>query len=156
MKPHIPLFAGVTWLFVGLSTLLAADDTKLEAIKKDRARYFGEWQVVSLEVDGNKITEEDFEKFTVVNGMDGTWNITVDGAIMVQGSSEIDPTQTPKTVDLKITQGAGSGDVVPGIYELGEDARKVCLGQAGKERPKEFSAPAGSGRVLALLKRLKK
>ena len=101
MKPHIPLFAGIACLLVGFGSLLAADDTKLEAIKKDRARYFGEWQVVSLEVDGNKLNEEDVKKFTVVNGMDGTWNITVDGTIMVQGSSEIDPTQTPKTVDLE-------------------------------------------------------
>lgn len=156
MKPHILLFAGAAFLLVSLGSLLAADDAKQEAITKDRTRYSGEWQVVSLEVSGNQVDEEDAKKLIIVNGIDGTWNITVDGTIMVQGSSEIDPTQTPKTVDLKITQGAGSGDVVLGIYELGEDTRKVCLGQAGKERPTEFSASAGSGRVLALLKRLKK
>lgn len=75
---------------------------------------------------------------------------------MVQGTSQIDPTKTPKTVDLTITEGDGKGDVLLGIYEFEEEGRKVCFAQPGKERPAEFSSPPGSGRILARLKRVKK
>ncbi|HUY92158.1 MAG TPA: TIGR03067 domain-containing protein [Pirellulales bacterium] len=156
MKRHARFFLVAAWLFLGFGTLLAADDAKDEAIEKERMRFFGEWQVVSLEIDGNQVKEEDVKKFTVVNGADGTWNIAIDGSIMVQGSSEIDPTKQPKTVDLTVTEGASKGETILGIYEFGEDTRKVCFAQTGKERPSEFAAPAGSGRFLALLKRIKK
>lgn len=148
------LTAAIT--LAGFGSLLAADDAKEEAIKKDRVKYFGEWSVVALEVDGNQVKEQDAKKFTVVNGADGTWSIAADGAIMVQGTSEIDPTKQPKTVDLTVTTGESKGETLLGIYEFGDDTRKVCFAQAGKERPAEFSSPAGSGRILALLKRIKK
>ena len=156
MKPHVRFALAAAFLLLDFGTLRAAENAKDEAIKKDRMKYFGEWQVTSLEVDGNHVTEEDAKKFKVVNGADGTWNIAIDGEIKLQGTSEIDPTKQPKTVDLTITEGESKGEVILGIYEFGDDTRKVCFAQPGKERPAEFSSPAGSGRILALLKRIRK
>jgi uncharacterized protein (TIGR03067 family) len=150
------LFAlGVGLLLVG-APLLAAGDAKDEAIKKDRMRYEGTWQVVSLEVDGNKADEENARKVTVINEADGKWTIEVDGKVAARGTSEIDPTKKPKAVDLTVTEGENSGQTALGIYEFGDGTRKVCLAQPGKERPAEFTAPAGSGHILAVLKRLTK
>jgi hypothetical protein len=55
-----------------------------------------------------------------------------------------------------MTEGDDKGKTFRGIYEFEGDTRKVCLAPAGKERPKEFSSTAGSGHVLAVLKRVKK
>ncbi len=153
LQARFTLTAAIT--LIGFGSLLAADAAKEEAIKKDRMQYFGEWSVVSLEFDGNQVKEQDAKKFTIVNGADGTWSIAVDGAIMIQGTSEIDPTKQPKTVDLTVTTGESKGETLLGIYEFSDDTRKVCFAQTGKERPAEFSSPAGSGRILALLKRIK-
>lgn len=151
---YLPVIA---FALLGCTSLLAAVDAKDDAIEQERMKFFGEWQVVALELDGNQVKEEDDKKFTVVNGADGSWNITVDGAIMVQGSSKIDPTKQPKTVDLTVAEGASKGETILGIYEFSDEnnTRKVCFAKQGDERPGEFSAPAGSGRMLAVLKRNK-
>jgi uncharacterized protein (TIGR03067 family) len=141
-------------LFV-VTSLTAADD-KAKAIKEDRKKYEGTWQVVSLEVDGNQSGEEDAKKITVVNEADGKWAIEVEGKVIARGTSEIDPTKKPKAVDLTTTEGDDKGKTYLGIYEFGDDTRKVCVAQAGKERPTEFSSTAGNGHILAVFKRVKK
>ena len=153
MRLHAPL--GFALLFV-VTSLTAAGDAKDEAIKKDRKQYEGTWQVVSLEVDGKQVPEEDAKKITVVNEADGQWAIEVEGKVVARGTSEIDPTKKPKAVDLTVTEGDDKGKTALGIYEIGEDTRKVCLGQPGKERPAEFSSTAGGRLILAVLKRVKK
>src|SRR5690348_10110864 len=79
------------------TTPLTAGDAKDEAVKKDRKKYEGTWQVVSLEVDGNKAPEEDAKKITAINEADGKWAIKADGKVVARGTSEIDPTKKPKT-----------------------------------------------------------
>ena len=148
-------FLGFALLFV-IPSLTAAGDDKDKAIKEDRKEYEGTWQVVSLEVDGNKSAEEDTKKITVVNEADGKWAIEVGGKVVARGTSEIDPTKKPKAVDLTVTEGENSGKTTLGIYEFKDDTRTVCLAQPGKERPTEFAAPAGSGHILTVLKRVKK
>jgi uncharacterized protein (TIGR03067 family) len=156
MKRHaaMPLVVGL--FYAAAVPLAVAGDAKEEAIKKDRMKYEGTWQVVSLEVDGNKSDEQDAKKITVVNDVDGKWRLEVDGKVIARGTSEIDPTKKPKAVDLTETEGDDKGKTALGIYEVGDDERKVCYAKPGMERPDDFSAPAGSGRILAVLKRLKK
>jgi uncharacterized protein (TIGR03067 family) len=155
MRRHALFALGVGLLLVG-GPLLAGGDAKDEAVKKDRKRYEGTWQVVSLEVDGNKAAEDDARKITVTNEADGKSAIEVEGKVVARGTSEIDPTKKPKEVDLTVTEGENSGKTALGVYRFGEDARTVCLAQPGKDRPTEFTAPAGSGHVLAVLKRAQK
>jgi uncharacterized protein (TIGR03067 family) len=157
MRMHALFALGVSLLLAMTGVLTAADDAKEEAIKKDRKKYEGTWQVVSLEVEGNKAAEEDAKKITVINEADGKWAIEVEGKVMVRGTSEIDPVKKPKTVDLTITEGDDKGQTALGIYEFADDnTRKVCLAQAGKERPTEFSSTAENKHILAVLKRVKK
>jgi uncharacterized protein (TIGR03067 family) len=153
---QLAMALGVALVFVGIGSLLAAGDDKEDAIKNDRKKYEGAWQVVSLEVDGKKTGEEDAKKITVVNEADGKWTIEVEGKVVARGTSVIDPTKKPKEVDLTTTEGDDKGSTALGIYEISDDARKVCLATAGKERPTEFAAPSGSGHILAALKRVKK
>jgi uncharacterized protein (TIGR03067 family) len=155
MRPHA-LPAVTIGLLLTLAAAPAADDAKDEAVKKERKRYEGTWQVVALEVDGNKAAEEDARKITVTNGADGAWAIESEGKVVARGTSTLDPTKKPKAIDLTVTEGDSKGQTDLGIYELGDDTRKVCLAPAGKERPTEFSSPAGSGQILAVLKRVKK
>ena len=148
MRLHAPFgFA----LLIAMTSLSAAGDDKDKAIKEDRKKYEGTWQVVSLEVDGKKTAEEDAKKITVVNERDGKWAIEVEGKVVARGTSEIDPTKKPKTVDLTVTEGDNKGQAALGIYEFKDDTRKVCLAPAGKERPTEFTSAAGSGHIRALL-----
>jgi uncharacterized protein (TIGR03067 family) len=156
MRKHA-LFALGFSLLLAMTGALTADDAKDEAIKKDRKKYEGTWQVVSLEVEGNKADEEAAKKIMVINEADGKWAIEVEGKVMVRGTSEIHPLKKPKTVDLTGTEGDQKGETALGIYEFADDnTRKVCLAQAGKERPTEFSSTAENKHILAVLKRVKK
>ncbi len=140
----------------GFSMLIAADDAKLEAIRKERKKYEGTWRVVSLEVNGNKTADDYAKRMTVTNHADGSWIWRIDGEIVAQGDSEIDPTKEPKTIDFTITDRGNRRKAGVGIYELNEDTRKLCWADPRQDRPKEFSARAESGHVLVVFRREKK
>ena len=150
-----PLY--LSWLLVAalVSAIAAADDSKDDAIKKDRKRIEGTWRIIALEVDGQKAAEEDARRLTVVNGADGTWSLQSEGKEISKGTSTIDPTKQPKTIDFTATDGDGKGDQCLGIYEIGENTRKLCFGPSGKDRPTEFSSKAGSQYVLVTFEREK-
>src|SRR6266852_5961148 len=109
------LALGVGLVFVGFGPLLAAGDAKGEAIKKDRKKFEGTWEVVSLGVDGNKAGEEDAKKITVINEADGKWTIEAEGKVVARGTSVIDPMKKPKTVDLTVTDGEDRGKTALGV-----------------------------------------
>jgi uncharacterized protein (TIGR03067 family) len=147
------LFIGA--LLTAIATIAAADDAKDEAIKKDRKQIEGTWRVVALEVNGNKAMEKDAKKLTVVNGSDGTWSLRSEDKEISKGTSTIDPTKKPKTIDFTSTEGDGKGNQHLGIYEIGKNTRKVCFAPPGKERPTEFSSTPGSQHILVTFQREK-
>jgi uncharacterized protein (TIGR03067 family) len=142
-------------LLTAIATIASAGDDKDKAIKRDRKQIEGTWRVVAFEVDGNKGTEEDAKKLTVVNGSDGTWSLRSEDKEMSKGTSTIDPTKKPKTIDFTITEGEGKGNQHLGIYELGEKTRKLCFASPGKERPTEFSSAPGREHILVTFEREK-
>ena len=148
-------FLAIGVIAAAISVFASAEDAKDEAIKKDRKQIEGTWKIVTLELDGNKSTGDDINKLTVVNGADGSWILNNDGAESSQGTSTIDPTKKPKTIDLTPTVGDDKGQQYLGIYELGENTRKLCFALAGKPRPTEFSSPPGSDRFLVTFERVK-
>jgi uncharacterized protein (TIGR03067 family) len=131
-----------------------AADTKEEAIKKDHLAIEGTWQAISVEVNGNPVGADDVKKITIDNGRDGEWTLLVEGKDVAEGTSTIDPTVTPKTIDFKITKGANAGQMTYGIYEITGKTRRICHAEPGRPRPADFSAGAGSGRILTVFERI--
>jgi uncharacterized protein (TIGR03067 family) len=152
----LQVLLGIAMLITLRGSLTFADDGKEAAIKKARKQFEGTWQVVSLQVDGNTVAEEDAKKIMVVNEADGKWAIEVEGKIVVRGTSMIDPTKKPGTVDLTTTEGDDPGKISLGVYEFKDDTRKVCYAGPDMERPTEFTSQSGSKNILAVLKRVKK
>ena len=141
-------------LLPAMPPMAAADEAKDAAIKKDRQIIAGTWRIIALEVNGNQAREEDTRKLTVVNSADGTWKLRSEEKRISQGTSLIDPTQQPKTIDFTPTEGSTKGNQHLGIYELGENTRKLCFAPAGKPRPAEFSSEFGSGHVVVIFERV--
>jgi uncharacterized protein (TIGR03067 family) len=146
---------GLLVVGVLLTTIASADDAKDEAIKKDRERIEGTWQITALEINGNKSKDEDVKKLTVVNGSDGTWSVRAEGKEISIGTSTFDPTQKPKTIDFTPTEGGGKGDQFLGIYELRKNVRKLCFAPQGKDRPTEFSSTSDNQHILVTFERVK-
>ncbi len=155
MKRSILGFSVVAVMLSAIATIAVADDAKEAAIKKDRKQIEGTWRVIELVIDGNKSTEEDARKLTVVNGADGTWILRDEAREINRGTSTINPTKKPKTIDFAVTEGDGKGNQHKGIYELSKKTRRLCFAPGGKKRPTEFSSPSGSGIILVTFERVK-
>lgn len=155
MKKLLFGFVVVGLLLTPVARMATADDAKDEAVKKDRRQIEGTWRLVALEVNGNKAMAEDAKKHTVVNGSDGTWSLHSEGKEISKGTSTIDPTQKPKTIDFTPTEGEGKGKKHLGIYELGNRTRRLCFAPPGRERPTEFASTPGSERIFVTFEREK-
>jgi uncharacterized protein (TIGR03067 family) len=145
------MVAGV--LLVGMVAVVTAEEAKEAAIKQDRQQIQGTWRVIALVINGSQASDDDARRLTVVNGIDGSWTLRSEENDVSSGTSTIDPSQTPKTIDLTVTEGEGKGDQFMGIYELGEKTRKLCFVQKGQERPTEFASTPGSDRILVTFQR---
>ena len=133
--------------------MIAANDVNSDTVRKEREIYQGAWKVTALEADGSRLSEDDCARVTVFNELDGRWTVKLEGAVIWQGTSTINPTKNPKTIDFRPTEGADVGKIFFGIYELGKETRRLCYAEAGKERPRDFSAKSGSGQVLITFER---
>ena len=147
------LIGGV--LLTAIVAIAPAGDAKDDAIKKDRKQIEGTWRIVALKIDGTEFKEEDARKLTVVNGSDGTWSLRSEDKEICKGTSTIEPTKKPKTIDFTVTEGEGKGSQHLGIYELSEKTRRLCFAPVGKDRPTEFSSTPRNQHILVTFEREK-
>jgi uncharacterized protein (TIGR03067 family) len=116
----------------------------------------GTWQVSTVIDDGQlinlNVVRDSFVKDGRLTIKNNVVNLTRPGrTIPREVAFVLDPTKSPKTIDLAGAENTGS----KGIYLHGGDTMVLCLGGAGSQvRPSELSAPAGSGRLLITLTRV--
>lgn len=130
----------------------AEPDGETTARQAALARYAGTWKVVSIEANG-EVNADDDRTILVDNRPDGSWTLSVDGREVASGTNSLDPLAVPKEIDIETTGGDGSGNVLRGIYEIGEQTRRLCFRGGNAWRPREFSGAAGSDSVLVVFKR---
>ena len=140
--------------FAALVCVLGADGPA-DAVKKEMALLEGEWAMVSAERDGEAVPE-DQAKLARRVAKDGVSTVTVGDMVVMKSKFTIDPAKKPKAIDFEGLEGPAAGQKLHGIYELDGDTVKFCLGPADKDRPTEFSAKEGSGRMMSVWKRVKK
>ena len=133
---------------------LAAEPSSDDPIRRDRRLYAGTWQVTAIENNGEKSAEDDVKRLTVVNDDAGGWTLLRDGVEVVHGTSRIDAEASTKTIDFEITSDGGKGQLLLGIYEIGERTRRLCLRPPGEWRPGEFTAGTGTRAILMSFERL--
>ncbi len=142
--------AGVLVWHGGMPSVGTGDEP--DPVARDQAAYAGTWRVVTIEADGTPQPARD-RNIIVVNRDDGTWTMTIDGREASSGTSTIDPLATPAEIDIEITAGDGTGSTIAGIYEIGENRRRLCFRGAGEWRPKQFATEPGSKAVLVTFER---
>jgi uncharacterized protein (TIGR03067 family) len=146
MKPRM--------LLVLVAGVLVAADGKDDA-KKEMEKLQGVWVMVSGERNGEALPDDQVKALKrTVKGEEFT--ITRDGETVVKGTFTVDPSKSPKTIDVMVTEGDNKDKKMLGIYEIDGDNYKVCYAPFGKDRPKEFSSKGEEGITLAVWKRDKK
>ena len=139
-------------LAVGL--LLGADAK--DDVKKEKEKLQGTWKCVKFEEKGE--SREDADHRIVFDG--DNFSVKRGDEAIIKGTFKLDPSKQPKEIDIEVKGGTrAEGDVgktAQGIYARDGDELKLCVHHpGGTDRPKEFSAPAGSQRVCITLKREK-
>ena len=129
------------------------EKVKDAAIRAERERLRGTWTAVAYARDGREVPPEQLAGVVVVFDAEGTATVRSGDRVVVQGRTAIDPTASPKTIDLTFTEGPNRGQTAPGIYEVRGNTYRLCRAEPGKPRPATFAAGAGSGLALMTYRR---
>ena len=122
--------------------------------KKGGENTNGVWVVVSGELGGKKLPEENFKNFTLTL-KDGKYIVDADGKID-KGTYKAYLDKKPKALDVTGTEGPNKGKKFLAIFELKGNRMRVCYDLAGKKRPREFATKPDTSLFLVTYKRAKK
>lgn len=124
-------------------------------VENELKKFHGTWVFESVEAGGQKAPADQLKGVTIT--FEGDTYVVKKGDELIQGGRQkLDPSKTPKAIDVTITEGPNKGAVMLGIYEIDADTLKVCFDEEGKKRPTEFKSPAGSQTFVNVHKRVKK
>ena len=125
-------------------------------VGEDREKIQGTWKVIKAEMQGQEVPEDDIQKGFGTMTIKGN-KVTTEkpGGAAIESKITIDPTQTPKTIDLVPQDGPDTekGKTFRGIYKRNGDTLVFCMSGPDMERPKEFKTEAGTMVMLITLKR---
>lgn len=142
---------------VGLSSLVgsgALADNKAD-LEKETKKFQGDWTFESSQTGGKEIPAGELKGIVVI--FEGDKHTVKKGDEVLQvGTQKLDPSKSPKAMDVTITEGPSKGAIMLGIYEIDGDTLKVCFDPQGKKRPTEFKSPPGSENFVNVHKRVKK
>jgi uncharacterized protein (TIGR03067 family) len=146
--------AGSGLLLVVWKKSATAGNKKLKAIQAELKKFEDTWRFVSVEVEGDAVPEDRFaEDRLVLKGRQFTSHVQGN---TTHGVFKIDPTVTPKTIDLTFTDGPGKDRTQKGIYELEGERQKICFSLPGRPRPDGFISKPDSKLMIQVLEREKK
>jgi uncharacterized protein (TIGR03067 family) len=132
-----------------LSPGLRADDKADEwkALK-------GTWKVEKAILRGQDAT--DGFKSAVLNLTDDGKYVVDFAGLEDKGRIELDLAKKPKQMTIIGTDGPNQGKMLPAIYEVSGDTRKICYQLEGKDPPAGLESKAGTTTLFVEYKRDKK
>jgi uncharacterized protein (TIGR03067 family) len=124
-------------------------------VEKELKKFHGVWTFESVEAGGKKASAADFKGLTVTFAGD-KYTVKKGEDVIQVGRQKLDPSQSPKAIDVTVIEGLNKGAVMLGIYVIDGDTLKVCFDEEGKKRPTEFKSAPGSQTFVNVHKRVKK
>ena len=148
----VTLFCAVGFAASSGPGALADEKADLE---KEVKKFQGTWTIESSKSGGKELPANELKGLIVT--FEGDKHTVKKGDEVIQvGTQKLDPSKSPKTIDVTMTEGPNKGTVMLGIYEINGDTLKVCFDPEGKKRPTEFKSASGSQTFVNVHKRVKK
>lgn len=133
------------FVFLGLfATAMVALAQKKDT--GDAKQIQGTWKIIGLEANGEKKPAEEIEGSKLVVENDELWVVKSNGPDP-KLKFRLNPSQSPKTIDLIGQEETNMGKVFPGIYALNDSRLRLCVNIFGdlSYRPTEFKTRDGDG-----------
>ncbi len=169
----LAMLAGVG-SYVGWGWVVGAEDAPKPGVRAtdnaapsdkgmdDKKAIQGVWQITDFEFNGKGSEAPNEEQLKIVKA--AKWVFTDDKVVVrtpvgkgsqdSPASFKLDPSKTPKEIDVTPLDGPSKGKTEGGIYSLDGDVLKLCMpGPEGGPRPTEFAADKGGKNILLTLKR---
>lgn len=122
--------------------LAAAGDAPADILKKEIAQFQGSWQALSIQhVDGRQGSDDELQTTRLT--VSGTTFILAGKNYSISGTFTVDPTKSPKTIDVTLKGEDGRVTRILGIYQIQGATRKSCFALQGEERPTQFASRKG-------------
>jgi uncharacterized protein (TIGR03067 family) len=139
--------------FLAASVLLTAVCGN-EGTRQEGKVLEGRWSVKSVVRNRNDLPAERLKDLQAVF-QDRRFMFQQGEKQLSKGTFRLDPSKTPRTIDLLTIDADGTEKTTLAIYELTEDALRICGAQPGEERPGEFAAMDSTGHTLTTFQRVK-
>jgi len=123
-------------------------------VEKELKKFQGTWLYESLEAGGEEVPAAEL-KGTTVTFQGDKYTVKKGDEVIQTATQKLDPSKSPKTLDVTVTEGVNKGALMLGIYEISGDTLKVCFDPEGKKRPTQFKSTSGL-QTLVVHKRLRK
>jgi uncharacterized protein (TIGR03067 family) len=141
-----------TLALVCLSAFTVMPARAADAAKDDLAKLQGTWAVVLTEHENGAVAPEELAKLSVE--ITGDKRVLKRGeTVLAESTFKLNPSTSPKSIDLTVNSGPLKGKVFKGIYDIDGDVHRVCITVRGDDRPADFTARPGSGRQLQVFRR---
>jgi uncharacterized protein (TIGR03067 family) len=139
----------LTWLCL-IGAFTAAQPPTSE--KEDLKRMQGKWYLVGGHLEGKKVGENEAAALDWAFAIQAN-RVTkfIKGQIQESYSLSLDPTKSPKEVDMVQLDGLAKGAKIRGIFAVEDDTLKFCLRERFNGRPGKFGAREGSEDVYWIL-----
>jgi uncharacterized protein (TIGR03067 family) len=112
----------------------------------------GTWACLSATVDGKPLPKDTTDLLSLTL-TENRYKTEKGSQVLFDSSYSIDPSASPKQINMVGTEGDMAGKEAQGIYSLENDILRICYVMPGLPRPKEFQSPAGSKAFLVFWKR---
>jgi len=116
--------------------LLGSSSPQDSAVKLDLEKFQGNWQATLVVNVNGESAPQDQVRDTQLK-VEGTKFVLRSKDAVVKGTFTIDPSRTPKTIDV-VLEGQNPNEKLLGIYRIDGDERRSCFALPGKDRPKDF------------------
>ena len=149
MKTGWLIAAGM--LAVALLGRVAAQ-TPEQRRQHEEEKLAGVWRVIGVEVDGRTLAKEEIPNLRLTFRK-GQYKVQLGSEKPQEGTYQIDPGKSPKTMDIARTTGPDKGKKQRGIYELVGNNLKICACEENDERPTTFQTQDKPGCTVLILRR---
>ncbi len=119
----------------------------------DLNRLQGAWRVASVEANGSPMDQADISNLSVIIHGNAYTLTNGDGDQTDKGTFSLDPSKTPRQMDVHHTNNYGDQETLLAIYEIVPEGFRVCYPQNGGDRPASFTTTQDSGTILVTYKR---